>query len=40
MTSNHITIKMGAKYKKENTNNSIVYTKRRSYIKLYKTYWL
>ena len=40
MTSNHITINMGAKYKKKKQNNTIVYTKLRSYITLYNTYLL
>ena len=40
MTSKHININMGAKYKKENTNNSIIYTKCRGYITLYNTYRL
>ena len=39
-TSNHITINMRTKYKKENTNNTIVYTKHRSYITLYNTHSL
>ena len=40
MTSNHININMRAKYKKENTNNLFIYTKHRSYITLYNTYFL
>ena len=40
MTRNHININMGGKCKKENTNNSIIYTKCRSYITLYNTYSL
>ena len=32
MTSNHITINIGAKYTKKKQNNTIVYTKLRSYI--------
>ena len=39
MPSNHITINIGTNYKKEN-NNTIVYTKLRSYITLYNTYLL
>ena len=31
-------INMGAKYRKENTNNTILYTKCRSYITLYNTF--
>ena len=31
---------MGTKYRKEKQNNTIVYTKLRSYITLYKTYSL
>ena len=39
MTSNDITINMGTKYKIKQ-NNTIVYTKLRSYITLYNTYFL
>ena len=39
MINNHITINMGTKYKIKQ-NNKIVYTKLRSYITLYNTYFL
>ena len=39
MANNHINISMETKYKKEK-NNTIVYTKLRSYIILYNTKWL
>ena len=40
MTIYHITINMGTRYNKEKQNNTIVYTKLRSYITLYNTYFL
>ena len=39
MTNNDININIGTKYKKK-TNNTIVYTKLRSYITLHNTYQL